>query len=110
MHKPFFQKFKDRGGPIEFPLKIIKNGNGVKLMRIWKVPLSSGNFEHFAETEHVNLGDKKDAEDLEDKEGLHNDKMETPQSTKHFATECGDCKAFGVYAIKMEGSSLPEVL
>ena len=70
----------------------------------------SGNFEYFAETEHVNLGDKKDAEDLEDKEGLHNDKMETLRSMKHFVTECGDCKAFGFNAIKMQGSSSPEVL
>ena len=54
------------------------------------------------------LGMKKMQKTLKNKEGLQNGKMKTLQSTKHFATECGDCNTLGI--IKMEGSSSPEVL
>ena len=56
---------------------------------------SQENYKHFAETRHVNLEDQKEVEDIKDQEGSQNGKMESPQSMKHFATECGDCKTFG---------------
>ena len=45
------------------------------------------------DTGHANLEDEKNEKET-DEEGLHDGKMDSPQSKKHLATKCGDCKTF----------------